>query len=616
MEIIKTVDGNNVTISIVGTIDTVTSTKLNEELLSLDYEGLDLTIDFAKTSYITSAGLRVLLVARKKLTDDKMRIINASDEIIDVFKTTGFDTLIKIEKDDFLDDGYRLSFSSLLKKRLESDCKNTAFIYLNRPYTWDDLDKMSQIVADDLSLAGVKKGTHVGICAPNSINWVVTFFAIQKLGGIAVLINPALLPNEVLSLAKIGDVTHLCYAEIPGITTFDDYKNALLGDTISLVYDISSSVDFTKRFDEFDNIKDKYQGNFLADDASVIIYSSGSTGLPKAILASSFSIMSSIESFIKEYELKKQDINLAFLPFFHIFGLATGVALAVLSGYTSIIPESKSPDLIIELIDKYKCTIFNSVPAMMLAIIGAKTFASEKLASLRVSVLGGATTTESQFALLKKFLPNNHFGNIYGMSENAAISLTLYNDTTEHILKTVGKPAPGLELSIRDLSTGEVLKKGQEGEICIRSNAMVVCYYHLPIDKQPVDDEGWLLTGDIGVLDDDGYLRLVGRKKDLIICGGENISPGEIAEEMTKLPEIKDVKVLGLPHEVKGEVVVAAIILKDGATWDENAAKAELSKHLAKYKIPVRFFVFDSFPLLGSGKVDGITIKKQIIESL
>ena len=617
MEIRKTTNGSHVTLYVIGTINTQTVGTLNTELLNLDYNGLDLTLDFSDTDYITSAGLRALLIARKKLSDSTMRIVHANESICEVFSMTGFDSLIRIEADEKSSEVYRLGFARLLRDRVRTDGDKTAYVFCDRRYTWADIDRGSQIIADDLANRGVKKGSHVGICALNSINWVFCFYAIQKLGGIAVLINPGLRPGELMKVSEIGDVTFLCYGEIPGITAYEGYRSACAESRcIHQMYDVSSRVDFTDRFDEYALIADRYCEDFPADDACVIIYSSGSTGLPKAILSSGFNIMVSIEPLIKEMKLSKEDINLAFLPFFHIFGIATGISAGVLTGYTSVIPQSKAPDTLIELIEKYRCTIFNSVPTMILAICQAKTFTPERLSSLRLSVLGGSATTESQMRMLQKLLPNNHFANIYGMSENAAVSLTQYEDTVDHITKTVGKPVPGLELCIRDPETGAALPAGQKGEICVRSQAMVICYYRLAIEQQPVDDEGWLATGDIGVLDSDGYLRLVGRKKDLIICGGENISPGEIAEVMMQLPQIKDVKVLGVPHEIKGEVVAAAVILKSGAQWDESEIRSILSERLAKYKIPVHFVVVDSFPLLGSGKIDAITLKKQVIETI
>ena len=271
----------------------------------------------------------------------------------------------------------------------------------------------------------------------------------------------------------------------------------------------------------------------------------------------------------------------------------------------------------IDLIREQRCTVFNTVPTMFLGMISQPSFSPEDLSSLRVSVLGGSATSESQMAMFRSLLPNNHFCNIYGMSENAVISMTRYEDSFEHMTQTVGRRVDGIEIEIRNPANGEKVPDGQPGEIFIRSKEMIVCYYRLPIEKQPLDDEGWLATGDLGVIvPEDGYLKLVGRVKDLIIRGGENISPGEIADEVAKLPGVADVKVIGVPHEVLGEEVAAVILLKEGATFDEEAARTTLSGKLAKYKVPAYFVILDKFPLLGSGKIDAITLKKDVLEKL
>lgn len=613
LNIIK--NGNFVTIEVFGTVDTETAPRFSDALQALDYAGLDLTLDFQNTEYVTSACLRALLVARKKLTNDTMRIINVNPSIAEVLEMTGFSDMLNFSLKDENADFCRMSFKALLKKRVGD---GVAFEFLDRAYTWADVDRASQIIANDLSKNGVKKGSHVGICSPNSINWIFTFFAIQKLGAIAVLVNYGLKPNEIASLAEIGDITHLCYGAIPGLTDYNVFSGALLGgkSVIKYMFNIGTEVDFTKRFDEYDAVSGEFSEMYHADDASVVIFTSGSTGKPKAVLSSSYNLLSSIKSIAKNCRISSEDKNCAFLPLFHVFGFASCISLGLMYGCVSYIPAGVKPDYLIRLISEKECTIFNTVPTMMLAMVQHPSFTPDALATLRVSALGGSATSEAQMSMLRKLLPNNHFCNIYGMSENAVISMTRYEDTIEHQTQTVGVPVDGLEIEIRNPATGEKVADGESGEVCIRSQTMIVCYYRLAIEKQPLDDEGWLATGDLGVLLPDGYLKLVGRAKDLIIRGGENISPGEVANAVAQLDGVADVKVLGVPHEVLGEEVAAVIVLKDGAEFDEASAKVKLSESLAKYKIPAYFVTVDRFPLLGSGKVDAITLKKEILAKL
>ena len=608
-------NGNKVTVATEGVIDTETASNLSATLLELDYSNLDLTLDFDKTDYITSAGLRVLLVARKKLTDDTMRIINVNEPIELVFKVTGFSDILNYsgKKQDVVD--CHMSFKALLKKRVND---GKAFVFDGRDYTWEDIDRLSQIAADDLAKLGVDKGAHVGICSHNSINWIIAFFAVQKLGAIAILVNYGLKPDEIATLAEIGDITHLCYGAIPGITDFGVYSAALLSgkSTIEHMYDIGKDVDFTARLSEYDAIKDKYSEIYHFDDPSVIIFTSGSTGKPKAVLSSSFNILNSVKAICAECNFSSKDRACAFLPLFHVFGFASCIGIGLLYGCVEYIPTNNKPAALIDLIRDNKCTVFNTVPTMFLAMIQQSNFEPEALSSLRVSFLGGSTTSESQMKMLRSLLPNNHFCNIYGMSENPVISMTRYEDTFEHVTQTVGRRVDGIEIEIRSLANGEKVEDGEPGEIFIRSKEMIISYYRLPIEKQPLDDEGWLATGDLGVILPDGYLKLVGRAKDLIIRGGENISPGEIADAVAQLPGVADVKVLGVPHEVLGEEVAAAIVLKEGQTFDEDAARQTMSEKLAKYKVPAYFVIMDKFPLLGSGKIDAVTLKKEILSKL
>ena len=619
MELRKTVDGRKVTVYVTGTVDNNSSGELNKLLLSLDYTNLDLTLDFRNTEYITSAGLRVLLIARKKLSDDTMRIINVNESIGQVFEMTGFSDIINYSAPFAIsEESYNLSFKAQLKKKIDDKVEKNVFFYMGRGYTWYDVDKASQIIAEELYRQGVRKGSHVGICSPNSINWIFTFFAIQKLGGIAVLLNFNLTPEEIVTLSGIADITHLCYGHIHRHTNYDQYSSAILntpGSTVKHCINISSSVDFTERFDEYDAIKDKFGEMYHADDASVVIYTSGSTGLPKAVLSSSNNLLRCAAPILTEFEYSADDINCAFLPLFHVFGFVSCISAAVLTDMTSCIPSGNSPEKILNVIEKYKCTIFHTVPTMMLMVVQSPEFTPERVASIRCSALGGSAVTEMQMNNLRALLQGNHFANIYGMSENAAISITKYCDSVKHITQTVGTPADGVEIEIRDMS-GNKLPRGESGEIWVRSNTMIVCYYKLPIERQPLDDEGWLSTGDLGYIDEDGYIRLVGRVKDLIIRGGENISPNEIASAISVIPSVADVKVLGVPDEIMGEEIAAAIIVRDNETFDEDEVRAFLEERLAKFKMPRYFVQFEKFPILGSGKVDAMGLKKTIMQML
>ena len=266
--------------------------------------------------------------------------------------------------------------------------------------------------------------------------------------------------------------------------------------------------------------------------------------------------------------------------------------------------------------NRERCTLLHSVPTMIIALLNNERFNKEDFASLRCTYLAGAAATEAQLKMFREKMPQNHFMIAYGLSEMAPVSVTLYDDNDDHILHTVGKPVENIQLRIIDRETGEILPDGKPGEILVQGFNLMTGYYKVAIGDQAIDDEGWLHTGDMGYIDNNGYLVLAGRYKELIIRGGENIMPSEVEAAITELPMIDNVKVIGVPSDFFGEEVGACITLKTGEVFDEQAVRGELLKRLAKYKVPSHFFVFDEFPMLGSGKIDGVKLKKEALERI
>lgn len=617
MKTVITQNGNAATVRVIGKITADSNQEFQDSLLSLDFSDLDLTLDFSELEYITSAGLRTLLIARKKLSDERMRIIHASRTVCEIFEMSGFDSFIRIEEDQMPD---RLSddpsFKEVLSFRVKTTPDKKIFYADDRAYTWQDVDRCSQIIADDLSRLGVRKGSHVGIMGRNSINWVFTFFAVQKLGGIVVLLNFSQKAGEIVTSSQIGDITHICCGDIRYAEGKEKFIEEITSgeSRIRHVYDINSSIDFTERFDELPALSGKFEEKFDADDPSVMIFTSGTTGKPKGVLSSSHDRISNCKILYREMHSDENDRICMFLPLCHVFGLGTGFSVALLLNIPLHMPSVISDEALLDTIEKYRCTIFNSVPTKIISMTHNPQFSPERVSSLRVSMIGGAPITPAQLGELKEKMPLVHFMPIYGMSEVSPISIVRYEDTPEHITDTVGKPVDEVEVEIRDPATGKACPAGAEGEITVRSATSLVCYYKLSLDSQALDEDGWIPTGDLGTMDSDGYLRISGRIKDLIIRGGENISPGEIASAISEMDGIADVKVVGIPDPLFGEIVGAALIMKSGQTFDREAADRFLADRISKFKIPAFYAVYDEFPLLANGKVDVIRLKKDVAE--
>ena len=621
MIIERTQKENELTLAISGRIDTTTSPELREEIAKVPDDTARLVLDFKDVTYISSAGLREILICRKRFPNERMLVTNVSSEVNEIFEVTGFDSLIPLSLASGDVATYvNLSFASFLERKVqENGDKVTIVADGGADYTWSDIDIASQIIASDLSEAGVTKGTHVGICGLNSINWVLTFYAVQKLGGIAMLINPSQRAAEIARVAKIGGITHLCYGEMPEMKDEESFLAEILAAPecpLKECYSIRNSKDIRQRFGEYDAIKDKFQQNIEADDPCAMIFTSGSTGVPKGVLLSAYNILNAANTNYQDQTLNEDDKTCLILPLFHIFGLVAGLFANAMAGSVIYIPRDIRTDTLLELMAREKCTIFHSVPTMLIALMNNKNFEPEKFSSLRCTIISGAAATQAQIEMFQQKLPNDHFLASYGLSEMAPVSITPYGDTDEHVLHTVGKPVNNISIKIQNMETKEDCAVGESGEILVQGFNLMIGYYKVPIDQQSIDDEGWLHTGDIGCLDEEGYLRLSGRLKELIIRGGENIMPGEVEAAISELDIVDNVKVFGVPSEFFGEEVGACIKLKDGAAFDEDAVKAELKNSLAKFKIPSYFLIYDEFPMLGTGKIDGVTLKADAIRRI
>ncbi len=622
MRVNKTIDEKSIVVEIFGRIDTVTAEDLRAELADLPRDR-KLILDFANTEYITSAGLRVLLIARKNYPDEMLEINNVSETINDIFTMTGFDQLLPVNVVSHDPSKYiTLSLKSFLKKKVEKYGSAPIAVvsdgnYAGRQsYTWNDIEVCSQIIADDLRKQGVARGTHVGLMGTNTMNWIYTFFALQKLGAIVFLINFNLNAEETITIAEVGDITHLCYGDLTAVSdtvAFTEEVSAE-GTFIHHTYNFHSGIDFLARKAEYDALVGKFEEYVDGDDAAIVIFTSGTTGKAKAVMLSSYNLLNAAQLTAKHFKVTSEDIYCQILPMFHLFGLAFGLLGSMLTDTLVVIPSNLKTATIIRVIESEKCSLLYSVPTLLLAISLSKAFTPEKADSIRCIMMGGAGVAVPQMIALQEKFRNAVFCSIYGMSEMAPVSLTPYGDSAEHVAKTIGKVVKNIEIKIVKLETGEECKPGESGEILVRGFSSMVGYYKLDPSVQPYDEDGWLHTGDLAVMEEDGYITLVGRAKEMIKKGGENIAPGEIAELVACYPGVADVKVIGVKDDFYTEVVGVAVAMRDGIRINQEELIAYLTPKLARYKLPSYVFQFDAFPTLANGKVDAVGIKKYMNE--
>lgn len=614
MEIIA--NGNTTTIVLNSRVDSTNYLRFQELVNKVDDACEKLILEFKDVTYISSAGLRVLMSAKKKMGDKVCKIVNVSEQVNDILVATGLNTFVDIElAEDEVSTYIHHSFKEILK--MKSKKTPDIFILSQRGinYSWEEIEQCAQIIASDLFKLGVRKGTHVGICSSNSANWIISFFAVQKLGAIACLLNSNYTQKEIADVSEVGDITHLCFGEITAMKDMENFITnikAFPNNKITEFYDINSGINYKERLDEYEDVDGLFDTKVEFDDACVMIYTSGSTGKPKGVLLSAFNILSASALMANEIKIDNKDKICLILPLFHIFGMTAGLFCNALKNAEIVLPDNMRTKTILSTIQNEACTLFHSVPTMVLALMNNEAFDASKIKQLRCTILAGSSATESQLIKMDKTFVNTHIVCAYGLSEMAPVSMTGYDDPIEKVLKTVGKPVENIRIAIKNQQTGEICKNGEIGEIIVEGFNLMSCYYKAALEAQAIDHGGWLHTGDLGFMDEEGYLHLTGRTKELIIRGGENIMPNAVAEVISQFPDVEDVKVQGVPDDFFGEVVGASIVMKAGKVLDTEALLHFLEERIAKFKIPAFVFQYDAFPVLANGKIDAVSLKKDM----
>ena len=606
-------------LTVSGRLDADTAPQLRAALAEIPTDAARLTLELGGLSCASLAGLRELLIARRRFPAGVMRLENVRARVMEALETTGFRDFFVVQpapgetETQGEADETRLSFRDFLAQKRRTAGERAILISEAGAHTWAEIDACAEIIASDLAARGVRRGSHVAICGRNSVNWVYTFFAVQKLGAVAALINPGLKAAEIAAVARGGDAELLCCGEILEMKDEEAFLAEIreaAGERLRGFYDIRGAVDFCARIGEPISVPAQ---TVEPDDPALMIFTSGYTGTPKGVLLSSQSVLRASAASAGTQHLGDTDRICLILPMFHIFGLVAGLIAGSCADALIYLPKDIRSHTILELISREKCTVFHSVPSMLIALVNNKDFTPEKLSTLRCTIISAAAATRAQMERFQNAMPQNHFLSSYGLSEMAPVSITDYEDTDEHVMRTVGRLLEHVALRIADPATGEDCPAGEPGEILVQGYSLMGGYYRIAAGEQSIDAEGWLHTGDRGYLDEEGYLRLQGRYKELIIRGGENVMPGEIETALTELRGVVNAKVIGVPSEFFGEEVCACLVCAPGAVFDEERARAALSARLARYKVPSFFLLYDALPLLGSGKVDTVTLRQDAI---
>ena len=483
--------------------------------------------------------------------------------------------------------------------------------------TYEDMRKGIRGLEKRLREMGVDQGSRVALWSYNSANWLIAFFAIVRAGGTAVLVNYSMSAADAAELLTMTETGFLLCGD-NGETKKDPDAMKKLATLAHIpeghCLDIRPA-ELNLGHLYHDEAEDEAPDTSDEDATAFIIFTSGTTSRPKAVQISQRALTFDADAFngnIGEYAGRSVCVA---VPLFHILGLLMSYAY-LCRGATVCLPANYKPDTLAREIDAYRISDMAAVGAVYMGLADAQGFEENVAPNLHLCMIAGGMSTPVQMMRLELQYANATFINMYGQSEAAPLTMVRPSDLVEKRAQTVGKAIGGIDIRISD-GKGGFLPQGEIGEVVARGENLMNGYDKLPRQKQPIDEDGWLHTGDLGSFDEEGYLYLAGRIKDVIIRGGENISPSEVESALNQMENIREAKVMGAPHPIYGESVEACVTMTDGgASFDQEALKKALRSVIARYKVPSHIFLYDSFPLNVNGKLDQRTLHADMLTRL
>ncbi|WP_109508212.1 AMP-binding protein [Nocardioides speluncae] len=491
-----------------------------------------------------------------------------------------------------------------------------------RRWTYAELNADVDALARGLMAAGIEKGDRVGIWAPNCAEWTLTQFATAKIGAILVNINPAYRTHELAYALNQSGVRLLVSATQFKTSDYRSMVDEVVGETAVERVVFLGTPDWSALLAAATGEEDLAgrMAELAPGDPINIQYTSGTTGFPKGATLSHRNILNNGYFTTETIRFSQEDRLAIPVPFYHCFGMVMGNLGCTSHGATMVIPAPGfDPEITLRTIQDERCTGVYGVPTMFIAMQNAPGFADYDLSSLRTGIMAGSPCPVE---VMKRCIDDMHLSEVsiaYGMTETSPVSTqTRADDDLDRRTATIGRVHPHVEVKIVDPTTGATVERGEPGEFCTRGYSVMVGYWPLDNEegsaktREAIDADGWMHTGDLAVMREDGYCTIVGRIKDMVIRGGENIYPREIEEFLYTHPDVEDVQVVGVPDQKYGEELCAWIRIREGAApLDADAVRAFATGKLAHYKIPRYVLLVDEFPMTVTGKVRKVEMREE-----
>lgn len=516
------------------------------------------------------------------------------------------------------------------EERVQKTPEQVAVEFEGQKATWRELDELSDWLVLRFRFFGMKKGSRAAIWCGNCLQWVIVYLGLQKLGALTILINPGYQEEELYRVLAYAKIEYLFYGEsfkemvLPEVLERIDLKeNPLLKQVIPI--ELQDAVDFmveqAGKMTETDReAVREMRKQVEPKDVACMLFTSGTTSSPKGVMLTHYSLVNDAIATSRAMHWNSRDKICVMVPLFHCFGMTSCLLSGLVTGCSLYLMKYYRTINALEAIQNAGCTVLNGVPSMFLAMIHNRAFEDYHLESLQSGIIAGAPIRPEDYKRICEKLQMEHLQMSYGQTETSpGVSFSGYDLSIEEKCDNAGTPIAGVELCIWDARGVQYIYPDPgtscyiHGEIGVRGFPVMSHYYDKPEEtRQILQEDGWLHTRDQGYLDENGQLHVEGRIGEMIIRGGENISPVEIEECILGMPQVREVKVIGVPQKVLFEEIAAAVVLNPGCELGAEQIREHARRHLAHYKVPKYVAFYEQLPMNASGKVKSGELKAQL----